>query len=102
MTIYYGGVMTAALFDVKAKFSEYVTMAEKGEVVEITKHGKTSAVIISIQEYNRLKKDVRPGFIDQLNNWRRRTGGLTAEEYSDFENAVVRNKENYSQKGSLF
>lgn len=94
--------MTAALFDVKAKFSEYVTMAEKGEVVEITKHGKTSAVIIGIQEYNQLKAEKKPGFIDQLNKWHRRTGGLTAEEYSDFENAVTRNKEVYSQKGSLF
>ena len=94
--------MTAALFDVKAKFSEYVTMAEKGEVVEITKHGKTSAVIIGIQEYNQLKGEKKPGFIDQLNNWRRRTGGLTAEEYSDFENVVARNKEVYSQKESLF
>ena len=94
--------MTAALFDVKAKFSEYVTMAEKGEVVEITKHGRTSAVIIGIQEYNQLKGEKKLGFIDQLNNWRRRTGGLTAEEYSDFENAVARNKEVYSQKESLF
>ena len=94
--------MTAALFDVKAKFSEYVTMAEKGEVVEITKHGKTSAVIIGIQEYNQLKGEKKLGFIDQLNNWRRRTGGLNAEEYSDFENAVARNKEVYSQKESLF
>ena len=94
--------MTAALFDVKAKFSEYVTMAEKGEVVEITKHGKTSAVIIGIQEYNQFKSEKKPGFIDQLNNWRRRTGGLNAEEYSDFENAVARNKEIYSQKESLF
>lgn len=94
--------MTAALFDVKAKFSEYVTMAEKGEVVEITKHGKTSAVIIGIQEYKRLKSDDKPGFVDQLDNWRRRTGGLTDEEYSDFESAVARNKEVYLQKGSLF
>lgn len=94
--------MTAALFDVKAKFSEYVTMAEKGEVVEITKHGKTSAVIIGIQEYKRLKSDDKPGFVDQLDNWRRRTGGLTDEEYSDFESAVARNKEVYMQKGSLF
>ena len=27
--------MTAPLFDIKAKFSEYVTMAENGDVVEI-------------------------------------------------------------------
>ncbi|MBR5926958.1 MAG: type II toxin-antitoxin system prevent-host-death family antitoxin, partial [Spirochaetia bacterium] len=43
--------MTVPLFDVKAKLSEYVTLAEQGEVVEITKHGKTSAVIVSLKEY---------------------------------------------------
>ena len=42
--------MTAPLFDIKAKFSEYVTFAENGNVIEITKHGKTSAVIIGIDE----------------------------------------------------
>ena len=50
--------MTAPLFDIKAKLSEYVTIAENGEVIEITKHGKTSAVIIGIDEYNQLKKNI--------------------------------------------
>ena len=48
--------MTVPLFDVKAKLSEYVTLAEQGEVVEITKYGKTSAVIVSLKEYEELKK----------------------------------------------
>ena len=43
--------MTVPLFDVKAKLSEYITMAENGEVIEITKYGKTSAVIVSLKEY---------------------------------------------------
>ena len=56
--------MTAPLFDIKAKLSEYVTIAENGEVIEITKHGKTSAVIIGIDEYNQLRKNYRPSFIE--------------------------------------
>lgn len=94
--------MTAPLFDIKAKFSEYVTYAENGEVVEITKHGKTTAVIISINEFNRLKENYRPSFIEKLNEWKRKTGGLTNEEYSDFTESIARNKEVFTPRGGLF
>ena len=94
--------MTAPLFDIKAKFSEYVTMAENGDVVEITKYGKTTAVIISINEYNQLKENYRPSFVTKLNEWKRKTGGLSSKEYSDFSNTLTRNKEMYSSKESLF
>lgn len=91
--------MTAALFDVKAKFSEYVTIAEKGEVVEITKHGRTSAVIISVDEYNRLKREYKPSFIDQVNKWKRKTGGISEIDAMEFEKALSRDKELYSTGG---
>jgi len=94
--------MTVPLFDVKAKLSEYVTMAENGEVIEITKYGKTSAVIVSLKEYEQLKKNWRPSFVEQLNNWKQKTGGLTPEEYSEFENVLKRNKEVYTPKENLF
>lgn len=87
--------MTSPLFDIKAKFSEYVTIAEKGETVEITKHGKTTAVIIGINEYNLLTKNYKPSFIEQVNKWRRITGGLSQEEYNEFEKNLERNKETY-------
>lgn len=94
--------MTAPLFDIKAKFSEYVTMAENGDVVEITKYGKTTAVIISIKEYEQLKENYRPSFINKLNEWKRKTGGLKAEEYIEFSNLLAQNKEVYSTGESLF
>ncbi len=94
--------MTVPLFDVKAKLSEYVTMAENGEVIEITKYGKTSAVIVSLKEYEQLKKNWRPSFVEQLNNWKKKTGGLTPGEYAEFENALKRNKEVYNSKADLF
>lgn len=94
--------MTAPLFDIKAKFSEYVTYAENGDVVEITKHGKTTAVIISINEFNRLRENYRPSFVEKLNEWKHKTGGLTEEEYSDFSSAVTRNKEVFAPRGGLF
>lgn len=94
--------MTVPLFDVKAKLSEYVTMAENGEVIEITKYGKTSAVIVSLKEYEQLKKNWRPSFVEQLNNWKQKTGGLTLKEYAEFENVLKRNKEVYTPKEDLF
>ena len=94
--------MTAPLFDIKSRFSEYVTMAENGEVVEITKYGKTTAVIISIDDYKKLKENYRPSFVEKLNEWRKKTGGLTEEEYTDFSNALNRNKETYSTSEAVF
>ncbi len=94
--------MTTPLFDAKAHFSEYVIMAENGDTVEITKHGKTTAVIIGLKEYEELKQNYRPSFVDKVNEWKRKTGGLTSEEYDDFSNALVRNKESYSTKEALF
>lgn len=94
--------MTTPLFDAKAHFSEYVIMAENGETVEITKHGKTTAVIIGLKEYEELKDNYRPSFIDKVNEWKRKTGGLTQEEYSEFEHNLARSKESYSTKEALF
>ncbi len=94
--------MTTPLFDAKAHFSEYVIMAENGETVEITKHGKTTAVIIGLKEYEELKQNYRPSFVDKVNEWKQKTGGLTQDEYDDFSNALVRNKESYSTKEALF
>lgn len=83
--------MTTPLFDAKAHFSEYVIMAENGDTIEITKHGKTTAVIIGLKEYQELKQNYRPSFVDKVNEWKRKTGGLTSEEYSDFEESLSRN-----------
>ena len=94
--------MTTPLFDAKAHFSEYVIMAENGDTVEITKHGKTTAVIIGLKEYEELKQNYRPSFVDKVNEWKRKTGGLTPEEYEDFSNTLARNKETYSTKEALF
>ena len=94
--------MTTPLFDAKAHFSEYVTMAENGDVVEITKHGKTTAVIIGMKEYNELKNNYRPSFIDKVNEWKRKTGGLTDNEFNEFQKGLTRNKDTYSLKEDLF
>lgn len=84
--------MTVSLSDVKAKFCKYVSLVENGGVIEITKHGKAVAVIISPAEYKRLNAGYHPTFIDNLNRWRCETGGLTEDEYNSFEQNILRNK----------
>lgn len=84
--------MTAPLYDIKARFSEYVTMAENGEVIEITKHGNATAVIISKKTYDQLQADYeqkhKPSFIQMLNKWKTETGGLTDKEALEFEDML--------------
>ncbi|HEX2640606.1 MAG TPA: type II toxin-antitoxin system Phd/YefM family antitoxin [Pyrinomonadaceae bacterium] len=46
---------TVSVFEGKNKFSELVANAAKGEPQIITKNGKETAVVISIEEYRRLK-----------------------------------------------
>lgn len=89
--------MTAPLYDIKAKFSEYVTMAEQGEVVEITKHGVATSVIISMKLYNQMKEEYeelhRPSFMDSVRKWRAECGGLTKEEADEYCNTLDRLRE---------
>ena len=65
--------MIASLYDIKAKFSEYVSLAEKGEVVEITKHGIATSVIINMKLYNQLKDEYEenhlPSFTEMIGKW---------------------------------
>jgi antitoxin Phd len=44
-----------SIFEGKNKFSKLVDQAAKGEPQVITKNGKETAVVISIDEYRRLK-----------------------------------------------
>lgn len=85
--------MTAPLYDVKARFSEYVTMAEKGEVIEITKHGNATTVMISIKTYNDLNSDYhrrnRPSFMEQVRKWRAENKDILDNEYADTVERLV-------------
>jgi prevent-host-death family protein len=65
---------TVSVFEGKNKFSELVANAAKGEPQIITKNGKETAVVISIDEYKRLK--ARQGSLSEflLNNPARKYG----------------------------
>ena len=45
---------TWAIQDAKARLSEVVERAQRGEVQVLTKHGKKAAVVLSFEDYARL------------------------------------------------
>lgn len=49
-----------SIFEGKNKFSKLVANAAKGEPQIITKNGKETAVVISFEDYKRLKAKERP------------------------------------------
>lgn len=49
-----------SIFEGKNRFSELVANAAKGEPHVITKNGRETAVVISIEEYKRLKVKEKP------------------------------------------
>lgn len=72
--------MTAPLYDVKARLSEYVTMAEEGEVIVITKHGKGSVMLISeenMMEWARKSAQAT----SRLKKWREKYADCLSDEF---------------------
>lgn len=63
----------ATIYEARNKFSSLVKLAESGEPVELTRHDKPVAVIISWQEYE--KKCKKKSFFDFLEE--------TRAEYAD-------------------
>ncbi|MCK5156591.1 MAG: type II toxin-antitoxin system Phd/YefM family antitoxin [Spirochaetales bacterium] len=48
-----------AIYEAKNKFTHIVREAEKGEAVELTRHGKPVAVLVGMDRYVELKRDAR-------------------------------------------
>lgn len=62
--------MKEALFKVKAALSDYVNQAEQGDVIEITRHGKTSAVLIGMAEYSNFLANTGNEFMSRYLKWK--------------------------------
>ena len=78
--------MQEQLFKIKNELSEYVKQAEKGNVVEITKYGRTSAVIIGIDQYNELNSSGMNNFKKLFTEWKKNSDGISNEfPYDDLE-----------------
>ena len=61
--------MTAPLFDVKNKLSEYVLIAQNQEAVEISKHGKPAAFLVNPDEYNNFVRQKSSAFFSSFEKW---------------------------------
>jgi prevent-host-death family protein len=57
---------TLPLRQAKASLSAVVEAAESGEATTITKHGRPAAVVVPVQDAQRLYPPSRPSFVDLL------------------------------------
>lgn len=78
--------MTAPLFDVKNRLSEYVLIAQTQEPVRISKHGKDAAVLINAEEYESFVHQKSSAFYASLEKWLVENPA-TEENTLDIENA---------------
>lgn len=67
---------TASIYDARNNFSALVKRAEAGEHVELTRHDKPVAVIISYEEY----RERKPNFSNWLEKWRGEHADCLLEE----------------------
>ena len=67
----------ASIYDARNKFSSLVKLAESGEPVELTRHDKPVAVIISYAEYEERKP--KSSFFDQLEELRKEYADVLAD-----------------------
>ena len=57
---------TLPLRDAKASFSAVVEAAQRGEATMITKHGRAAAVVVPVEDAQRLYTAKRPSFAELL------------------------------------
>lgn len=65
--------------EAKNQLPAVIHEAESGEPIEITRHGRAVAVVLSLAEYQRLR-GVRPDLWGAYQSWRERSGALTDED----------------------
>lgn len=69
----------ATIYDARNSFSSLVKIAEGGEPVELTRHEKPVAVIISYDDYEKLTKP-KESFYDWLMKFREKNADLLDDE----------------------
>ena len=83
----YSDHMTTTLREAKARLSEMVKRASRGEEVVITVHGKETAKLVPVPK--RTKKRDKEKWLSELDELRRKysTGriGITAQEIQDWD-----------------
>ena len=59
--------------DAKNRLPALVHAVESGRPVQLTRHGKPVAVLLSMKDYQRMNR-VKTSYWGALNDWRKRTG----------------------------
>ena len=75
----------ATIYDARNNFSSLVKTAEEGEPVELTRHDKPAAVIISWEQYE--KKIKKKTFIERLEEIRKEYADVLADP--SYEGLVI-------------
>jgi antitoxin Phd len=74
-----------SIADARNNLPGIVHAVEKGQSVELTRRGKPVAVLVSIEEYRRLRP--KRDFVDAMDEWRRTHDpealGITGHEWDD-------------------
>lgn len=77
--------MRATIYDARNNFSSLVKTAEEGEPVELTRHDKPVAVIISWEQYE--KKIKKKTFIERMEEIRKEYADVLADP--SYEGLVI-------------
>lgn len=64
--------MQVPLFEVKNKLSTFVNLAEQGERIEITRHGKTAAVLVNADSVSSNEEITSSPFYKAYMNFRKK------------------------------
>lgn len=89
----------ATIYDARNNFSSLVKIAEGGEPVELTRHEKPVAVIISYDDYEKLTKP-KESFYDWLMKFREKNADLLDDEGIPLERDefTAKDYEEYDEK----
>lgn len=76
--------MTAVpIFDIKNRLPYFIHLAENGETIQVTRHGKPVARIISEQEVLQEQKSDGQIFMDKVIQWRNNASDWLTNEAID-------------------
>lgn len=76
--------MTAVpIFDIKNRLPYFIHLAESGETIQVTRHGKPVARIISEQEVLQEQKSDGQIFMDKVIQWRNNASDWLTNEAID-------------------
>ena len=91
----------AAISTLKNHLPELVHQAEKGEDIQITRHGKPVAVIVSLERYNHAFATGR-GIYNASQHWRKQYPDSAGFSDTEVQEIHQRSREPHAEKTSVW